>query len=56
VSEYLDTVDFSEICAAVIKKKWGSFPSDRAEAQKAAAALTRLGFTSTDIREAIRQD
>lgn len=54
VSDYLDTVDFAEICAGVIRKKWGSFPKDRPEAEKAAAALTRLGFTSSDIREAIR--
>jgi SOS response regulatory protein OraA/RecX len=54
-SEYLGTVDFPEICAGVIKKKWGAFPEDPDARKKAVAALMRLGFSSEDIRGAVRR-
>jgi len=53
VYAYLDSVDFSEICATVIKKKYREFPQEPDERRKAVAALLRLGFSSTDIKKAI---
>lgn len=52
--ETLSEVDFSENCAAVIRKKYGSVPEDRAARQKMTAALMRLGYDSDEIREAMR--
>lgn len=53
--EALSEVDFSENCAGVIRKKYGSVPADRTERQKMTAALMRLGYDSDDIREAMRR-
>ena len=53
--EALSEVDFSENCAGVIRKKYGSVPADRTERQKITAALMRLGYESDDIREAMRR-
>ncbi|MBQ9151602.1 MAG: regulatory protein RecX [Clostridia bacterium] len=50
----LSEVDFSENCAAVIRKKYGDVPEDRAARQKMIAALMRLGYDSDEIREAMR--
>ncbi|MBQ8398137.1 MAG: RecX family transcriptional regulator [Clostridia bacterium] len=51
----LSQVDFVEICAAVIEKKYGEFPTDPAARQKAAAALMRLGFSWGEIKAAASQ-
>lgn len=51
----LSEVDFGEVCAEVIRKKWKVFPTDPAERKKAVAALARLGFTGNDIREAVKK-
>ncbi len=53
--ESLSEVDFSENCAAVIRKKYGDVPDDRAARQKLMAAMMRLGYDSDEIREAMRQ-
>lgn len=47
-----DCVDFEVTCAALIRKKYGAVPEDRAERQKMAASLMRLGYDSDTIREA----
>ena len=54
VRDYLEEIDFGERCAEVIAKKYPVIPSERRERDKMYAALLRLGFSSTDIREAIR--
>lgn len=50
----MEEIDFVEICAAVIEKKYGTLPADPAARQKAAAALMRLGFGWSEIKEANR--
>lgn len=55
VAEGLSEVDFSENCAAVIRKKYGAIPEDRAGRQKLMAAMMRLGYDSDEIREATRR-
>lgn len=52
--EYLSDVNFPENCALFIVKKYVTFPTERKEADKAVAALMRYGYSSSDIREALR--
>ena len=53
--EFLDTVDFVELCRDAIKIKLGSFPKDREEMQKAIAKLVALGYNIGEIKSAVRQ-
>lgn len=55
VAEGLSDVDFAENCAAMIRKKYGEIPDDRAARQKLMAAMMRLGYDSGEIREAMRR-
>ena len=50
----LDEVDFAANCASLIRKKFGEIPSERQELDKMYASLSRLGFSSTDIRSAMQ--
>lgn len=50
----LDEVDFAANCASLIRKKFGEIPSERQELDKMYASLSRLGFSSTDIRAAMQ--
>ena len=52
--DHLEDVDFVENCGRVIVKKYGGIPKDRGEIKKMIAALMRLGYTSDQIREAMR--
>lgn len=45
--------DFSSACAAVVRKKFGSVPKDCEQRKKIFAALTRYGYSSTEIKNAI---
>ena len=53
--ESLDGLDFGEICAGVIRKKWKTFPKEPDARKKAVGTLARLGFTGSDIREALKR-
>ena len=53
VREVIEQTDFSENCAKLIKKKYGTFPKDRSEADKVVAALVRYGYTFSQIKNAI---
>ncbi len=50
--EYLGEVDFAENCAALIRKKYGDMPNDRREREKLYASLSRMGYSSSDIKKA----
>ncbi len=52
--EYLDGVDFSEVCSRVILKKYRKITEERMAREKMYASLARLGFSRTDIREAVK--
>ncbi len=52
--EYLAEVDFAEICAELIRSKYGSLPKDNAERQKIISALIRYGYSTTEIKNAAR--
>ncbi len=53
VSETLSEVDFARNCARVIEKKYSYLPEDRREREKMYASLSRLGYSSADIRKAM---
>ena len=52
--ESLAEADWTESCAAAIRKKYGEVPTDRARRQKLIAALMRLGYDADTVREAMR--
>ena len=51
----LEQTDFVESCAALIRKKYGKFPSERKDAEKAIGALSRYGYTLGQIKQALRR-
>ncbi len=51
----LDDVDFAENCASLIRKRYVCMPSDRHEREKLFASLSRLGYSSSDIKRAMRE-
>lgn len=46
-------VDFVSNCCTVIRKKYGGVPSDLKTRQSMKAALVRLGYSASEIREAM---
>ena len=55
VREYLSEIDFEELCAEHIEKKYGEVPTDRRELEKMYAALSRYGYSGSEIRSAIKK-
>ena len=51
---FLDTVNFAENCAALIKRKFGELPEDRHDRELMYASLSRMGYSTSDMREAQR--
>ena len=49
-----DGTDYAENCAALIRRRFPDCPTDPRERAKMYASLARLGYTSSDIREALR--
>ena len=49
-----DEVDFAENCIAVLRKKFRTVPSDRDARRKMAAALMRMGYASSEVRDAMQ--
>ena len=54
LSDLLVDTDFSENCAALIKKHYGEVPTDADEHRRMIASLSRYGYSIGEIREAIR--
>ena len=52
--EYLDEVDFASACAQHIEKKYGRLPTDERERRSMLVSLARMGYSSAEIREAMR--
>lgn len=46
-------VDFCDMCAELIRRKYGCVPEEPGERQKLYAALTRYGYSSSDISLAL---
>lgn len=53
--DQLEEVDFAELCMRAIGKKYRDLPVDRNEREKMFASLIRLGYSKTDIKEALRR-
>lgn len=53
--DYLDETDFGEICAEHIRKKYGCFPDNDHDKRLMYAALSRMGFSVSDIKQAIKK-
>ena len=51
---FLEDVDFVQNCARVIEKKFHCLPDDRCEREKIYASLSRLGYSLTDIKGAVK--
>jgi SOS response regulatory protein OraA/RecX len=54
LNELLEDIDFSQNCAALIKKHYGVIPRDADEHRRMIASLSRYGYSIGEIREAIR--
>ena len=52
-SEELDGIDFSDSCAELIRKRFGSIPEEKNELDKMYASLSRMGFSPSDIKAAM---
>ncbi len=50
----MEEIDFAENCATLIRKKYGTLPTDPDERRRMTASLSRYGYTLTEIREACR--
>ena len=51
----LENVDFSELCAELISKKFGRVSNDPESIRKLFASLTRYGYSSSEIKSAIKK-
>jgi SOS response regulatory protein OraA/RecX len=52
--EYMDSIDFGAICAEHIRKKFGEVPEDPHDRKLMYASLARMGFSSSDIKDALK--
>ncbi len=50
----LEDIDFGKLCARLIAKKYPAVPSERREREKMYASLMRMGYSMSDIREALK--
>lgn len=48
-------VDFSELCLERLRTTYTELPSDREELRKIVAALSRYGFSTSEIRDAMKK-
>ena len=60
IAQALDTLeengaDFEENCAALIQRKYSCLPTDPRERQRLYASLGRMGYTTDEIRAAMRR-
>ncbi len=51
---FLDETDFPSFCSELILKRFGGIPEDKRERNLMLASLTRMGYSTSDIREAIK--
>lgn len=51
--EFLGEIDFTEVCAALIKVKVKKIPENREEMKKLLAKLTALGYNVGEVRKAL---
>lgn len=54
LNELLAEVDFTNNCAALIRKHYGEIPEERDAQKRMIASLSRYGYSLTEIRDAIQ--
>jgi SOS response regulatory protein OraA/RecX len=52
--EYMNGIDFVDVCVKLIRSKYGTLPKDNAERQKIIAAIVRQGFSMSEIKAAAK--
>ncbi len=55
VEDYLDDVDFEELCVEALMQKCRELPNDRGGLEKLYNFLCRMGYTSSEIKNAFKQ-
>ncbi len=53
-ADQLDLMDFVTPCAELIRKKYGGIPEDKRDRDRMFASLAGMGYSASDIREAIK--
>jgi regulatory protein len=53
--DFLDETDFSEICAEHVRKKYGRAPDNEHDRKLMYASLSRMGYSSLDIKQALKK-
>lgn len=53
--EFMSEIDFSEVCASLIRTKFKKAPENREEMKKIIAKLTALGYNVGEIRKALER-
>ncbi len=56
VASKLEDVDFADKCASLIRKKYSCLPNDRRERDRMCASLSRFGYSSAEIKKAMRDE
>lgn len=52
--EYMETINFVDVCVKLVRTKYKTLPKDNAERQKIIAAIVRHGFSMTEIKAAAK--
>lgn len=52
--EYMETIDFVDVCVKLVREKYKTLPKDEAERQKVIAAIIRHGFSMNEIKAAAK--
>ena len=52
--EYMDTLDFVDVCVKCVRAKYKTLPKDEAERKKIISALIRHGFSMNEIKAAAK--
>ena len=52
--EYMDTIDFVDVCVKLVHTKYRTLPKEESERQKVIAAIIRHGFSMSEIKAAAK--
>ena len=52
--EYMDTIDFVDVCVKLVREKYKTLPKEESERQKVIAAIIRHGFSMSEIKAAAK--
>lgn len=52
--EYMDTIDFVDVCVKLVRTKYRTLPKEESERQKVIAAIIRHGFSMSEIKAAAK--